>query len=485
MKSALFWILTGVLAVCGILVGILLRAMRLRPALVETLTPSQPIGGQPNMTNAEPAPAGTQPQASGGAADGTLPPPPPPSTQVTPSESPRAFKVRVYWGIYVILLALYVTTITYLLSLAWETRGDTFQLLGLMWNIGFGIALGVAIHLAYAIVTVAVDENAGVTLLQMPIAQIGKYSGPFILPFYPLTRLGKNTRKVIQVEFPGDPEKVFKGTDDEYDKLPLEQKQKFLRPIRITTGGPGAGKSGGLAEGDILETRQTLDIVWYVRLQIQEYFMFISTIHTEDDLVKQVEDTGRRVLAIELGRRTPGKIIEELVLINDALLTTLNKIVEDWGVVVIEAGLPPTDLGHTVATTLRNVTAEKAKAIQTRVAADATSYKLEIEGRGRGLAREAELAGEGKGMEKFGKSIGVAGTAVLAAKTAEVAVQRGNVVILGEAGLSSLLGLIPTAQAVLNRPQPQQGPGGAAGQPEPTIPTPPTPPAPTQTGGNP
>lgn len=75
----------------------------------------------------------------------------------------------------------------------------------------------------------------------------------------------------------------------------------------------------------------------------------------------------------------------------------------------------------------------------TRTTADADEYKLSKEGKGRGKAREEELAGEGRGYKRAAKAIGTTAENVLTAQVARDTVGQGDL-ILGADGIALALG---------------------------------------------
>lgn len=300
-------------------------------------------------------------------------------------------------------------------------------------------------HIALSFKIVRQDELGGLLFFGKPVKVVD--SG-FVLCPAGLLQLIKLPKKPIQVQFPGDPEKIFKGTDEDYFKLSEKERNEVFLPIRATTGKPKENKSG---EGDILNTQMTLEVNFYVRWKIEHFWVFLIRIGSIDEANRQHRDSGERVIIQAVASRTPAEVIEALPVINEELSAKLEEITEDWGVYIIETAMLSPDVSRSVNVALRDVVVKKAEARQMVVIAEAEETKRTREGKGSANAKEAEL----KALAEGARALGVDGQAIIDLEKAR-ALASGKTTIFIDGG-QSLTGigakLAVGAQSVLSTPR--------------------------------
>lgn len=297
------------------------------------------------------------------------------------------------------------------------------------------------------------DEVGALVFWGLPIIVLKR--GPKLIPFG-IFQLKRFPGVYVQTQFPDNPEFIQK-TDD---KEPLETvrvttpdgkviERTKVRPIRITTGGP----KKELGDEDILNVQMTVEFTFWVRwIIVDPLLLIVNTSGDVEEALRQMRDTGESLLNAEVTKKTPSELLSQFKEIGQALHKAIADAVKGWGILVTSADLTSPDLNHEVASELRNIAKAKANAKQVRVTADATAYNLEKEGIGKGRARQAELAGEGRGYRDAAKAANLSTREMLQAQIARDTVGEGDL-ILGTEGISSALGI---GTALLSKVQPDK-----------------------------
>lgn len=307
------------------------------------------------------------------------------------------------------------------------------------------------------------EECAGITFFGSPVWMTGP--GLKLIP-WGLLEITYLPGTVNQEQFPAEPELIFKGPDDQLlpeKSIVINGEQvtrQMVRPIRVTTAGPDPKRKRGAAklrngnrdthdeeyedklERDILDSRMALEISFFVRWRILSKCIFDFIINAGGDVEeanKQMRDAGEQLFAEEFATRTPGVIIQDFAAIRGALENAIKKRVVGWGVEIIQVGWTSPDLGITVSQALRDIPANKARAIATRVRARADAYNV-----------TKNLEGEGEGLKAQARKLGVTGADVLAARVAHDSIGKGDV-ILGTEGLAQVFGLIKAVKGGMEK----------------------------------
>lgn len=177
-------------------------------------------------------------------------------------------------------------------------------------------------------------------------------------------QLQKDSGLVVALNFPADPERIFKEGDDK--SLPAG----MVRPSRITTASPELAEKEKFTKSlrldydkdvknDKLNVRLTLEPSWIVRVRIKkdEYDIFLRNVGSMEDMISQIRDTSERGLNQEFSRRTVVMINTDRQKIDKELKKLLKNLVgdvysidenHDWGVEIISFQLLDLDLTHAV-----------------------------------------------------------------------------------------------------------------------------------------
>jgi hypothetical protein len=329
--------------------------------------------------------------------------------------------------LYPLILGVYV-----LLQISGIFTALNFSDLSATFSWGGALVTAQLVHLAFSFKNVRQDELAGILFFQKPVQEVG--SGLKFLPLG-LLQLTKFQRSPIQIQFPGDPEKVYKGTDEEYFKLPLEEREKFVLPIRVLSGSPEA-TSPKIGEVSILETQMTIEIDFYIRWVIEHFWVFLTRIGSVGEANRQQRDSAARVASEAVALRTPARVNQERGQISESMRTKLEEITQDWGVSIVETALLPPDITRSVNQSIRDVAVEKAKARQKVIAAEAEQVNLTLLGDGNANAKRADL----QAMADGAKALGVDGQDVIDLEKTK-SFRSATVFIDGGSGTGNLFGL--------------------------------------------
>ena len=283
--------------------------------------------------------------------------------------------------------------------------------------------------------SVGTDQYGGITFAGKPLKQVS--SGLVFLP-WPLYELRYLSKTPMQVQFPGDPEKTFKGGDKAYFALSPELREKLALPIRALTAGPGADDKTSAA--NILDTQMTIEPTFTVRFVVDHFWVFLVNIGTYEEAIRQMRDAGEKAIIEEIAKLTPRQVAESIGKISEALRTAIEVATESWGISIVDVSMLSPDLSHDVNAALQSITTAKAAAqklgIDTEAAAKATErlgaaekVRLTLKGDGDAAAKLAEL----KAMAEGRTDLGVDGNAVIDLEKAR-AFASGNASIIVDGG---------------------------------------------------
>jgi len=246
------------------------------------------------------------------------------------------------------------------------------------------------------------------------------------------------SRRIIQAQFPGDPEAIFKRSDEQFFSLSANERAGLVLPIRAATAKPRSTRERGeSADESALDSQMTLEITFYVRWRILHFFSYHIRVGTVAEGLRQLRDSGERIIIQEVAKRTTQRVIEQLSEINAALGNAVREAVADWGVRIVETSMLSPDVTHAVNAALRDVAVAKAEATQVKVVARAEQVRLTREGRGRAAAKLAEL----EAMAAGSQALGVHGQSVVDLEKAR-AIAGENTTIFAEGGSAAgLLGI--------------------------------------------
>lgn len=295
------------------------------------------------------------------------------------------------------------------------------------------------VHVLYTLISFRIvreDEWGAKIFLGWPYQNLS--SGFTFVPLF-IFRLRKETRLVIQREYPGEPKKIWKGdlTDIPEDMIP---------PLRIVSGAPNPEEEGFNKE-DPLETQMTLEVRFYVRFCIVDFLRFITVIGSLKEAVRQTEDTATAILQREFAKRTPANIIRDLRAINEELTREVSEAVEKWGLSVNEIKIGSPDLGKTVNTALRDVPAERLRKLVAIIQAEAERQGTILKGEGIAKARRIFLGAEAVGYMDIALALGLREEdliKIVQNEAARTALEKAvDVKIIGLGSIEKFVGLIP------------------------------------------
>ena len=315
------------------------------------------------------------------------------------------------------------------------------------WWFGSG-AYAVILWVLASIRIVQLDELGFVSFFGSPIKELT--GGPVFVPRF-LCMLEKVTANIINVEFPDEPENVFKGPDDQFDHASGQK-----RPIRITAGVGAAPKDAdtvGVIIHKPLETQMTAEVQIFVRWRVKSPASFIRNIGTIAEANKQLRDTCERVLIELAGKRTMGKIVKDTAKINKALFEGLVEIMArgGWGAELEDVGMKEPDLTHELNQKLADVAESRAEAAAKANRAVGKKAELVLTGEGEAQAALDLLKARADGMQAIMKKTEVSGEAALVADIGPNLLKDGDTVVLGGDGLGQLTGAAALIQNGLRK----------------------------------
>ena len=314
---------------------------------------------------------------------------------------------QLYWAIIVAWIAVVFVSAGFIYGWGQTSIED----LSVVRQILLGLLV---LWIIYSIKIVRFDQVIGLLGLEMPIKdKVGP--GPKLIP-WPLIRTITYPSNVQQKQFPGDPEKVFKGDDKE--ALP----EGMVRPLRVTTGKPADNQTG------ILDIQASVEVLFYLRLLIEEPLAFYLKYNTVEGFWVQIRDTGQKFLAEKVSQ-TPGlgALMATLPAIMKSLHEEFVKVAKDGGVKIIESGLDSPDLSKRLAEAMRDLGVARSLAQQEAV-------KITAEGAARAEAERMLIDETQKALANAGEAAQAAyiGDRVLGDKTT----------ILGTEGIAQAVGVL-------------------------------------------
>lgn len=356
-----------------------------------------------------------------------------PAVSTTPDEDgpanvvsdPELYRVLFYYGIAVIVVMVITT------GLLWGSLffGDYF-------DGGQTALIFLVMYILLSFKEIRANE-VGAAFCYGKALQVLP-SGLHFAPLW-LMQIKKGPRTVQEFQCPGEPEKVQKTGDE----VPL--KEGMVRPIRVVTGGPSDKKTG-----DLLNTRMTLSLSFFVQWAITDVLDYTSNYGDSAQVEKQVRDIGEAILAEIAVVNSPASFIDDLLKTNKLLAKGMDKRFENSGVHIIAARLISPDVSHEVSIALANIPKVRAEAEQAKVKSEGEKTRLTNEGAGKAAAELAMLTARADGRKKMMDALGVDGDAVLASEAVNGILDKTDVLVMGQGGATDAMGLVKAAQSALN-----------------------------------
>jgi hypothetical protein len=380
--------------------------------------------------------------------------------------------IGLIWFLGFILLWITVGTVEIL-------GGETFSA-PLFWTIAV---------VAYTVFSyrfwdpVGIDEQAALTFFDHPISNV-KSGAPYAPLFF--IQVKKVTAKVIQREFPADPEHIYRGDMKSGEKLPDGMKPPIRVQFRNSITKEEAVKLFSESElnpvdaeghvvpfvvdvpDDGLGRRVTAEPYPVVRFLITDPSEFLRNIGSITDALQQIEDEMFSVLTRFYPKMSVGQALQNIKWMNVHLFrSVMERInsrsggsIKPWGIELQAAYVKYIYTSHGVNTAISEAAQapfEKEKMI---VTAQGEKERLTLEGQGKASAafdlEKMTLDGRAAGLAKLAKELDISGREAQAAEVGRAVAEGGNTIIVGPEGM----GQIAAIAAAFNKGGDKQKEGG-------------------------
>jgi len=320
----------------------------------------------------------------------------------------------------------------------------------LEWNWGWAAFFAQVLYILFSFRIVGPTEVGAKLFFGKPIQELS--SG---LTFAPLGIMSvtKETRLVIEEQYPDDPENVWKG---DQNQMPAGK----MPPIRVTHAQPAEPSD------DPINRRMTTEVSIIVRYRIRGFIQFLTTIGSVKEARRQIRDIVVATVREELARKTPAQTLAEWGNINGILRAAIEKLVgvtasngtSSWGVDVENVRMEEVDLGRTVNEGLRNVPRADLDKKVTVTTAEGESEKRRLEGIGSATALQVLLEAKSIGYAKIAEALKLdKGSLILQVETAREAMEKSKYsLVAGSAGMADIFNIVAAIQGILPRLKPEE-----------------------------
>ncbi len=351
--------------------------------------------------------------------------------------------LRIVIVVYLILFVVEIVLILTRVSI--DAAGN--------WNIGWILFYAQVFYTLASLRIVGPTEVGAKLLFGKPVEQAE--SGLTFVPWL-IYNLRTDTKNVIELELPGEPETVQKFDED---NIQLGK----VAPIRIVhasaESATGTDEEKNRLRDDPLHQRLVTEVSFIVRWKIKNYLDFISTIGTIAAANKQIEDMVILAAQNELAKETPAQVLMDLAKHNRQIRNALDYLVGEnlknpvdptvrtkrrkpWGVDVIDASIKLVDTGRTVNTAIAAARAAASKKQEVIVAAEGVRQQKILDGQGVAEARLAFLTAEAAGQKKLAEVASTPeGKFASTLQSVKTASENANVIIAPD-GLFSTIGAV-------------------------------------------
>lgn len=304
---------------------------------------------------------------------------------------------------------------------------------GMQWNWGLAMFLALVLYTIASLRQIGPTEIGARIFLGKPIDNVS--SGFVFVPLF-VFKLGKETKLIIQNEFPGEPKDIYREPKDGGDGIIPPGK---VPPIRIPFGNPGE-QTCFVLECDPLNQRLIEEVSPVVRWRINDYVKFLTTIGDRDSAERQMEDLCVATLSREFGKVTPAQVIEDYPKYNKTLTDEINDAIETWGITVESARVKVINFSRDLNKAVQTIAEETAKGKAEVIKAEGLKKSAILAGEGAGGAEKAVLEGRTAGLKKMAEDLGLSGEMILAAETARAITSNPGqkTIIAGSSGFSEL-----------------------------------------------
>lgn len=344
---------------------------------------------------------------------------------------------------------MYVVAIYAVLTLAtfalYYYPFPVISMAGMEWNWGRAFGFAIFFYTIASLKEVSSEEIGvrsmfGRTLHQIP----EKDSGLVFVPLGIMT-LKKVTRREVQDELPGDPEKIFRGTGNVPPGM-------FL-PTKITFGPPNP--SDGIPADDPYNVRMEAEVVVVITWEIDDYIKFHDSVGDVKQARRFMEDEAISTLNEECSKMTPAAAEKDFAGISEKVKKALQTRVEDWGIKLKGTRIKAILYDPALSAAVLAIPEAREKAKAAVLTAEGNKQVKILNGEGDGGAKKAILDLETAALQKRVKDLGLTGSVVLAAETAvNITNNPGQkTIIAGSQGFADLARIGSVLGETINHPK--------------------------------
>lgn len=319
-----------------------------------------------------------------------------------------------------------------LVSLALSFDSTTF--LGMEWNWGIALFFAIILYTIASFRTIGPTELGARIFLGKPIDQVS--SGFVFIPFGIFT-LQTETRLIIQMELPSEPENIYREPEVGGDGKVPEGK---FPPIRIPFGRPADEGSSFVLDRDPLNQRLIEEVVPIIRWRITNYVKFLTVIGDKEQARNQIEDLCVSVLSREFGQVTPSQVTADYQKYNTILTNEIKRSIGTWGITLESAKIKVINFSRSLNKAIQTIAENTAKGKAAIIEAEGLKKAAILDGEGKGAAEKAILDGRTGGLKKMKDDLGLPSEAIIGAETARAITNNPGqkTIIAGSGGFRDL-----------------------------------------------
>ncbi len=271
-----------------------------------------------------------------------------------------------------------------------------------------------------------------------------------------------------QREFPAEPEKIFRGEDNE------SAPEGMVPPLRITFGESLTEENAQAVLGEnyrptradgkevtfqtivpndaLSNSRVTAEVTPIVRWRIKDVVAFVKNIGDIDEVNRQIEDEMTVVLNTIYPRISVAQAQQNVEWTNAVLFRAVERRIgalegysDAWGIDLEGAAVKPIGFNHKLNKSISGVAqaafdGEAAVRIAKREA-EATVLAGAAAAKARQVLEKATVAGKGQGIAAAAKATGLKPADIIGAETAQAVGKGEGTIIVGADGVAQLAGI--------------------------------------------
>lgn len=319
--------------------------------------------------------------------------------------------------------------------------GSADKLLGMEWNSGLSLLIVLAGYTASQFKSIKADELGAIDFFGKPMCLVRP--GPVFVP--PLCSFNKEVARSQQNELPAEPEKIWRGKDDQAATVPAEEAARGFRPPnRVVFGNYNKDESDKLKipTDDPLDRRMTQEVAFTVTLAMDDYIRFITTVGSYKEALQRINDLSLVVCQELFGGLTPAVANCQLNKFSGKIREALVISTESWGLKLVQFNIKQIVLAHKLNESVQGIAVAGAEAVAVGKRAEGEKKKRTLEGEGSAAAEKAILTARGEGIRDGAKAAGVEADTFLGSNTAvDIAKGANDTIILGGGGFAELAGV--------------------------------------------